>query len=87
MANENEKERLTLEQELIQMLKNRQVELEGINQRHNDISINIQNELRDTQLTVKEKQKIQSITNHLVAQNSNLSISQVIDISNWRTSK
>jgi len=74
MANENEKERLTLEQELIQMLKNRQVELHGINQRHNDISINIQNELRDTQLTVKEKQKIQSITNHLVAQNSKLKL-------------
>ena len=72
MANENEKERLSLEEELVQMLQRRGAALDGIQSRQRDISVSIQDSLRDTSLTVKEVQKIQSITNYLVQANDKL---------------
>jgi len=72
MANENEKERLSLEEELVSMLQRRGAALDGIQSRQRDISVSIQDSLRDTSLTVKEVQKIQSITNYLVQANDKL---------------
>ena len=72
MANENEKERLSLEEELVSMLQRRGAALDGIQSRQRDISVSIQDSLRDTSLTAKEVQKIQSITNYLVQANDKL---------------
>ena len=72
MANENEKERLSLEEELVSMLQRRGAALDGIQSRQRDISVSIQDSLRDTSLTTKEVQKIQSITNYLVQANDKL---------------
>ena len=72
--NDKSQDRISLEEELIGLLQKRQGELKTINKHHSDISVNIQNELKGTTLTLKEKQKIQSITNHLVNANQKLSI-------------
>ena len=50
MANENEKERLSLEEELVSMLQRRGAALDGIQSRQRDISVSIQDSLRDTSL-------------------------------------
>ena len=80
--NKTTKEDLTFEQALIQLLKERQGILTNVRTTQSDISNNIQEALKDTQLTVAEGRKIESITNKINDANSRLNAFQLSQLGN-----
>ena len=76
------KQDLTFEQELIKLLNSRQGTLNSIRTTQNDISNNISESLKNTQLTAAEQRKIESITGQINNANARLNAFQLDQLGN-----